>query len=147
MAIQPLELLDHSYRFQMSYEYQLEDTKQILIEYHNYTTQHNNGNWVHVKQDKKKAILTEIHYQYETETNEFSIEYFVIQGFRKDKKIRARKEWVNAQSNWTPKELIQEILAQIPDNYHDQARQAFAQMTDTLQKRLTDTINKGVVIK
>lgn len=146
MTIIPIELTDYSHSLKMYFEYELEDTQQLLIEFHNYTTQYSNGNWVHTKQDKKKAILHQIQYQFDNETSEFGIECFVVQGFRKDKKIRARKEWINV-SSYTPKELIEEIVAQIPDNYHDKARQAFAQMTDTLQKRLTNTINKGVIVK
>lgn len=115
----------------------LKDSEQIIIDIEE--TEWRNGSYQSTGVIKKFR-LEKITYQNYSRSdhdwvNLYSIE---VRGFRKDKGLRYRTE--NFHS------LSQLVIDQIPDHYHNYAREAFAKEVVTLQERLTTMTNKGVCL-
>lgn len=115
----------------------LKDNEQMLIDIEE--TEWNGNSWVGTGVSKKFR-LEKITYQNYSRTsydwvNLYSIE---VRGFRKDKGLRYRTDTFHSPS--------QLVIDQIPDHYHNYAREAFAKEVITLQERLTHMTNKGVCL-
>lgn len=65
-----------------------------------------------------------------------------VRGFRKDGGLRFRDETLYYLTD----ELLKEVMAQIPDDYHNYAREEFAKTMADLQQLLTAITNNGVKI-
>jgi hypothetical protein len=87
----------------------------------------------------KKVRLEQICYQSGYGDNPqvylYSIEF---RGFRKDKGLRYRTERLHSPD--------QEVIDQIPDEYHTYARVAFVKKVAELQEELTTMTNGGIQI-
>lgn len=110
----------------------LKDSEQILIdiEERNWTNGSYQGTGVF-----KKVRLEELSYN---STNTVSLYSLEVRGFRKDKGLRYRTEMVY--------NLDQKTIDQIPDEYHNYAREAFAKKMIELQEELTTMTNGGIQI-
>lgn len=122
----------------------LADTEKIIIEVSEQVYDPQQKQYV-LSTDKTKYQLEELHYHLGYRGNndndkEVSFSTAVVRGFRKDGALRYR-------TSYLPHHAHAEALAQIPDHYHDYARQAFQVEMAELQKKLAITISKGVVIK
>jgi len=114
----------------------LKDSEQILIdiEEREWTNGSYQGTGVF-----KKVRLEELTYQsHRTNEPTVSLNSLEVRGFRKDKGLRYRTEMVY--------NLDQKVIDQIPDHYHNYAREAFAKEVVELQQELTTMINEGVKI-
>ena len=120
---------------------QLSDTEKILIEITDQVYDYQLNKWVNPP-EKVKYQLEELHYHlgYGDDNHEVLFHNAIIRGFRKDGALRYRTKYL-------PQSAHAEALTQIPDHYHDYARQAFEVEMAKLQKNLAITITKGVVIK
>ena len=120
---------------------QLAETERIFIEMGQMVYDQNLRKYV-LSADKEKYQLEELQYHlgYGDEANTATFHNAVVRGFRKDGALRYRTTYI-------PHHAIQEVLKQIPDQYHDYARQAFDEKMAELQKKLDTTIKNGVVIK
>ena len=116
----------------------LKDSEQILIdiEEREWTNGNYQGTGVF-----KKVRLEELCYQSSSRSNDevVSIYSLEVRGFRKDKGLRYRTERVYS--------LDQKTIDQIPDHYHNYAREAFAKTVTELQQQLTTMTNEGVKIE
>lgn len=65
-----------------------------------------------------------------------------VRGFRKDGGLRFRDETLYYLSD----EILKEVIEQIPDEYHNYAREEFAKEMADLQQLLTKLTNNGVKI-
>jgi hypothetical protein len=76
---------------------------------------------------------------YYTPYNEHEVKFTggTIRGFRKDGGLKVRTTWI-------PVNQRQAVLNQIPDNYHDYARKAFAKKMIDLQQQLNLMTNGGI---
>jgi len=115
----------------------LKDSEQIIIDIEG--TEWRNGSYQSTGVIKKFR-LEKITYQNYSRTdhdlvNLYSIE---VRGFRKDKGLRYRTDTFHSPS--------QLVIDQIPDHYHNYAREAFVKEVVTLQERLTTMTNKGVCL-
>jgi len=115
----------------------LKDSEQIIIDIEE--TEWRNGSYQSTGVIKKFR-LEKITYQNYSRTdhdwvNLYSIE---VRGFRKDKGLRYRTDTFHSPS--------QLVIDQIPDHYHNYAREAFVKEVVTLQERLTTMTNKGVCL-
>ena len=116
----------------------LEDSKQILIdiEERQWTGGSYQGTGV-----IKKVRLEKLTYQSRgSNSNEIvNLHALEVRGFRKDKGLRYRTEMVYS--------LYQKIIDQLPDEYHNYAREAFAKEAIELQQQLTLMTNEGVKVE
>lgn len=124
---------------------QLQDTKQKIVDTHNYETSYQNGNWVSVKKEPIKVILKELHYSLDEDKMAFELDCIVVLGFRKDKRIKAREEYLYRRSGMT--DQFNEVLSQIPDSYHDSAKETFHLKMKELIDQLDQIAKNGVIIK
>jgi hypothetical protein len=113
----------------------LEDNKQILIDLEEREWQ--GGNLVPTGV-LKKVRLEELNYSTDYKENTVHLNQIEVRGFKKDGGLRYRSEYVY--------HLEQKTIDQIPDEYHDYAREAFAKEMVRLQEELTTMTNKGVRI-
>lgn len=113
----------------------LEDSKQILIdiEEREWTNGSYQGTGV-----IKKVRLEQMNYQSRSHNDIVNLNTLEVRGFRKDKGLRYRTEMVY--------HLDQKVIDQIPDEYHNYAREAFAKEMVELQQQLTTMIKEGVKI-
>jgi hypothetical protein len=120
----------------------LADTEQIII-----SIEETEGVWSNTTYTLKKTgviskyRLERLVYQtgYGNHEGEVSLHAIQVRGFKKDGGLRYRDtQFYN---------LDKETLDQIPDKYHNYAREAFAKEVVKLQTRLTNLINKGVKVE
>jgi hypothetical protein len=69
------------------------------------------------------------------------LDRIVVRGFRKDGGLKFRDTSLYGQAP-----IMDKILPQIPDSYHDYARQEFAKEAIKLQEQLTILTNMGVTV-
>jgi hypothetical protein len=114
----------------------LKDSEQILldVEEREWTNGSYKGTGVF-----KKVRLEELCYQSGGKDDIVSIYSLEVRGFRKDKGLRYRTERVY--------HLDQKTIEQIPDHYHNYAREAFAKKVIELQQQLTTMTNEGIKIE
>lgn len=126
----------------LDYDVDLEGTDQIVVDTFNYEQQYSNSiqNWTYTKKEPIKVVLKEL--KYELDDDQFCLERIVVVGFRKDKKLRARQEWL-----WKSNPQFQDIVAQIPDHFHDKARAKFAEVIQHMKNKIELVERNGVKIK
>ena len=114
----------------------LKDSEQILldIEEKEWTSGSYKGTGVF-----KKVRLEKLSYQSRHNNAIVSIYSLEVRGFRKDKGLRYRTEQVY--------NLDQKTIDQLPDHYHNYAREAFAKEVIELQQQLTTMTNEGLKIE
>lgn len=132
----------------MNYEVMLEGVEQLVVDTFNYEQVYdsNKQEWVYNQKEPIKVMLKKLMYSYDEETNQFELDMIVVNGFRKDKKIMAR-EWYFGKGRYHAHAQYKDVLAQIPDSFHDRARQAHIEMTAQLESNLNSIKRNGVVIK
>lgn len=117
----------------------LKDSEQIIIDIEEKELQSVNGNYTQVKTGViKKFRLEELIYQSDYADGIVKLYAIEVRGFKKDMGLRYRSD---RQYN-----LDQEVIDQIPDEYHNYAKEAFAKEVIELQQRLTTMTNEGVQI-
>lgn len=127
----------HSYeRLTMACAVTLSDLDQIIIEVEDKEYDYSQGKYV--LKGLKKVRLEELHYDLSQEQNEFRLDTLTVRGFRKDKGLRARTEHVG--------EITAGIISQIPDHYHDRAKDFFFEASQTLLKKINQTIDNDLKI-
>lgn len=127
----------HSYeRLTMACAVTLSDLDQIIIEVEDKEYDYSQRNYV--LKGLKKVRLEELHYDLSQEQNEFRLDTLTVRGFRKDKGLRARTEHVG--------EITAGIISQIPDHYHDRAKDFFFEASQTLLKKINQTIDNDLKI-
>jgi hypothetical protein len=114
----------------------LSDLDQIIIEVEDKEYDYSQRNYV--LKGLKKVRLEELHYDLSQEQNEFRLDTLTVRGFRKDKGLRARTEHVG--------EITAGIISQIPDHYHDRAKDFFFEASQTLLKKINQTIDNDLKI-
>jgi hypothetical protein len=114
----------------------LSDLDQIIIEVEDKEYDYSQRNYV--LKGLKKVRLEELHYDLSQEQNEFRLDTLTVRGFRKDKGLRARAEHVG--------EITAGIISQIPDHYHDRAKDFFFEASQTLLKKINQTIDNDLKI-
>jgi hypothetical protein len=119
---------------------QLSDEEQIIIEVEEYEYQDINGSYKRVKTGAIHKYRLESLYYNRGHYGERGVELasLTIRGFRKDKHLRYRTEMLYGI------DLTKEVLDQIPDKYHNYARELFVKEMALLQDELTKLTNKGV---
>jgi hypothetical protein len=122
----------------MSCYVELSETEQIIIEIDEWDYNWNSAtNGWQKTGTKKKVRLERLDYQLNYEDKEsFVLNNLKVRGYRKDGGLRFRDEWFH--------QIDKEVLAQIPDSYHDYARKSFAEQVVKLQQELTAITNNGV---
>jgi hypothetical protein len=127
----------HSYeRLTMACAVTLSDLDQIIIEVED--KEYDYSQRKYVLKGLKKVRLEELHYDLSQEQNEFRLDTLTVRGFRKDKGLRARTEHVG--------EITAGIISQIPDHYHDRAKDFFFEASQTLLKKINQTIDNDLKI-
>lgn len=128
----------------MEYEIDLEGVEQLVVDTFNYEQVYDpkTQDWVYNQKEPIKVMLSRFMYSYDEDDKEFQLDAIVVKGFRKDKKIMAREWYFRIHSP-----QYKDVLAQIPDSFHDRARQAHAEMTAQLESNLDSIKRNGVVIK
>mgnify|MGYP006277385327 FL=1 len=151
MTLQVLEVKDEfNSSLGLSYKCSFLPTEEIILYTHEYETVWNysaGGTHTFIKKEPIKFILKELCYSYnhynhyDDYGDSFHLDRIVVLGFRKDNKVKAKTEWLNTR---TPQ--FDEVVSQIPDNYHDRARKAFQELTQQLQEELNRVIKNGVKV-
>jgi hypothetical protein len=117
----------------------LKDSEQIIIDLEEKEFQHVQGKYISVKTGViKKVRLEQLIYQSDWTDGITKLCSIEVRGFRKDGGLRYRSDRHYA--------VEQEVIDQIPDEYHNYAREAFAQEIVKLQQQLTTMTNEGVKI-
>lgn len=113
----------------------LKDSEQIIIDIEEQA-------WVGGSYQKtgviKKVRLEQLSYQSSGNNDIVVLHSLEVRGFRKDKGLRYRTDMVY--------HLEQKTIDQIPDEYHNYAREKFAKEVSELQDRLTTMTNGGIQI-
>lgn len=126
----------------LDYDVELEGTEQIVVNTFDYDQQYNQStkDWVWVKKEPMKFVLKQL--DYSLDYDQFSLDKVIVVGFRKDKKLRARHNWIYPRN---PQFL--DIVAQIPDHFHDKARAKFAEAIKHMKVKVETIERNGVKIK
>ena len=120
----------------------LSETEQIII--HKEVTE---GSWVNSQYvvittgETQPYRLEELNYA--STDGQVRLSSMTIRGFRKDKGLRFRDSHIYLHDTYPGAKAL---IDQVPDEYHDKARQAFAENMADLQVCLTTTTNNGVQI-
>ncbi len=114
----------------------LSDLDQIIIEVEDKEYDYAKGQYV-VK-GLKKVRLEEMSYDLNRNESEFRLENLTVRGFRKDGGLRARTELVH--------EITAGIITQIPDHYHDRAKEYFFEATQSLKNKITQIIDNDLKV-
>lgn len=120
----------------------LSDTEQMIISVEEKEGSWSNGNYVIAKTgviNKYRLEQLIYHTGFGDTRQGFNLESVKVRGFRKDGGIKFRDTCLYG--------LDKEVIDQIPDHYHNYAREAFAKEVVEMQTELTNIINKGVVIE
>ena len=120
----------------------LSDTEQIIVDVPEMTYDYNASKYVKTG-GIKKYRLEELSYGIGYgEEHQVKLEHIRVRGFRKDGGLRYRQETLWHLTD----EALKEVIAQIPDEYHNYAREEFAYKMVELQENLTKLTNNGVKI-
>lgn len=115
---------------------QLADSDRILIEAEVMEFDSQKGQWVQVK---RKFRLEELIYHNDSNArNHTRLSGIKVRGFRKDGALKARTQTIYRFND--------ELLAQIPDHFHDPARKMFLEAMNNLLTEIREALNKGVQI-
>ena len=120
----------------------LSELEQKTIEIEDFEYVYSNGtSTLNPTGVKRKVRLEKLIYGKDNWNNDSQVklESIVVRGYRKDGAIRFRDEHLRY--------ITKEVLEQIPDSYHDYARQAFDKHSKELQAHITEMINNGLEIK
>lgn len=120
--------------FSFGCDVKLSDTEKIIIDVPVTTWDTTTNKYATVTE---KVQLEELHYNNRDEV--VSLTTIVYRRFRKDGALRFR-------TNYLSMALIPQVIAQIPDHYHDYARKEFAKEMKELQDQINKTANNGVKI-
>lgn len=121
---------------------ELAETERIIIEVAQQVYDHKVNNWVLAPKEKfqLERLDYRLHRDYDTDEQEAQFDGGIIRGFRKDGALKYRETYI-------PRHQFAEVLAQIPDHYHDYAKEQFNIKMAKLQEQLTATIKNGLQIK
>ena len=122
----------------------LSDMKQIIVDTFNYEHTWNGSGYNSIKKEPMKVIVKELHYSLSWATHTFELDTIVVLGFRKDNKVKAREDYFHKHS--FSKDQYQDVLPQIPDSFHDEARNEFLKMSQKMFDSINEIKNKGVLI-
>ncbi len=141
MSTQLIEQSDTKIRHSRNYvslwcQTTLSDLDQIIIEVEDKEYDYAKGQYV-VK-GLKKVRLEEMSYDLNRNESEFRLENLTVRGFRKDGGLRARTELVH--------EITAGIITQIPDHYHDRAKEYFFEATQSLKNKITQIIDNDLKV-
>ena len=124
----------------------LSESEQIIV-----TKEVSDGNWingVYVASGTKiteKYRLEALIYAGHGEPSQFNtgvyLDRIIVRGFTKEGALRYRDTTFYCNSP-----ALSQVIPQIPDNYHDYARKAFAERAIKLQEQLSNLTNQGVKI-
>lgn len=116
----------------------LQDSEQIIIDIEE--TEWRNGSYQSTGVIKKFRLEKLTYQNYSLKNHSWvNLHSIEVRGFRKDKGLRYRTEYFHS--------LSQLVIDQIPDKYHDYAREAFAKEVVELEEQLTSMTNEGVRIE
>ena len=140
--IQTEAIMDTSSQIRFSCYVKLPEHEQIILDVEETDFQLINDQWQRVTTGVVKEYrLEELQYGMGWEEhNQVQLNHIKVRGFRKDGGLRHRDQYLNNV------DLTDSLMAQIPDSFHDYARQAFAEQVIELQKNLTELNNNGVKI-
>jgi hypothetical protein len=89
----------------------------------------------------EKFLLESLSYHTDSDSGEFILQSIRGRGFRRDKKLKAREHWIN--NNW----ITQEVIDQIPVEYHNYAEKEFSYRIEEMEQDLQTYKTNGLVIK
>ena len=116
----------------------LQDSEQIIIDIEE--TEWKNGSYQPTGVIKKFRLEKLTYQNYSLKNHSWvNLHSIEVRGFRKDKGLRYRTEYFH--------NLSQLVIDQIPDKYHNYAREGFAKEVVELQEQLTTMTNEGVRIE
>ena len=120
----------------------LADTERIIVELSEQVWDSSRGRYV-LSADKKKFQLERLHYRtgrdFDNDEQVAEFDGGIIRGFRKDGALKFRESYI-------PRHQYKDVLAQIPDHYHEYARVAFDVEMEQLRQRVATTIKNGLKI-
>lgn len=114
----------------------LKDSEQILIDIEE--REWVNGSYKSTG-NTRRVRLEQLSYQSRSNDGIASLYSLEVRGFKKDKGLRFRSDMVH--------HFTKEVIDQIPDEYHNYAREAFAKEVIKLQEELTTMTNGGIQIE
>ena len=120
----------------------LAETERIIIEISR--VEYNYGlNSYQPTGDKEKYQLERLDYSMDyNDKNQVVFNGGIIRGFRKDGALRYRPTYIPHNSR-----TYKEVLAQIPDHYHDYARNHFAKEMQEILDKVKETQQNGVKLQ
>jgi hypothetical protein len=114
----------------------LADLEQIVIDVPVYEWRGGQNNLI----GTEKGRLEALHYDFKRDVDEpMRLSHIIVRGFRQDKRLKARTNHLYRVTN--------EVIAQIPDEYHDYARKAFAEKISSNRQELLTMEANGLEIK
>lgn len=120
----------------------LADTERIIVELSEQVWDSSLGRYV-MSADKKKFQLERLHYRtgrdFDSDEHIAEFDGGIIRGFRKDGALKFRESYI-------PRHQYKDVLAQIPDHYHEYARVAFDVEMAELKQQVETTIKNGLKI-
>lgn len=140
----PHTKIDTDSRISFSCDVELSDTQQIIIDVPEVEWDYTINKYKRTG-GIKKYRLEEIQYGIawgEDNKEQVILDNIKVRGFRKDGGLRFRDETLWHLTD----DMRKEVMAQIPDEYHDYAREEFASEMAKLQQLLTTITNNGVKI-
>ena len=122
----------------------LSDTEQIILEIEETEYKTVNGQYTQVPTGvvNKYRLEVLIYTGYSDGMKDgIHLDRIVVRGFRKDGGLKFRETSFYGQAP-----VMNKVMPQIPDSYHDYARQAWAKEAIELQKKLTNMTTIGVKV-
>ena len=122
----------------------LSDTEQIILEIEETEYKTVNGQYTQVPTGvvNKYRLEVLIYTGYSDGMKDgIHLDRIVVRGFRKDGGLKFRETSFYGQAP-----VMNKVMPQIPDSYHDYARQAWAKEAIELQKKLTNMTTIGVQV-
>ena len=122
----------------------LSDTEQIILEIEETDYKTVNGQYTQVPTGvvNKYRLESLIYTGYsDGGTEGIHLDRIIVRGFRKDGGLKFRDTSFYGQAP-----VMNKVMPQIPDSYHDYARQAWAEQAIELQKKLTNMTTIGVQV-
>lgn len=119
----------------------LSDNEQLILSVEEMEGKWVNNEYTMVKTGEiNKYRLESLYYGrgYTSGDNGVHLSSLTVRGFRKDGHLRYRSQTLHR--------LTKEVIEQIPDSYHNYAREEFAKSMIELQEELIAMTNKGVQI-
>lgn len=141
MTIQLVQLRDPftSIFTTVSYRTFLGGTDQILMDTYEYDSTYSSG-ITYIRKEPIKIMLDSIEYDYRE--NEIFVNSIEGYGFRRDGKIRAKSFFIHKNNP-----QFADLLPQIPNSFHDNARDFFDKTLKKLSEELMEARQKGLQIK